>query len=316
MSKTEASWPATVPEKILYAICALASWSVRIWPRKAQLFFGDILGEFALLFAGYRKEVAIKNFKIAFPEMTDEECKKMLHKHFRHLGRLVLEYMISFTIRKSDFDNWFVAPDTTPLKEAVAEGKGAILLGTHMGPCDVGVVMTQLAGFPLVLVGKRTPIHWVTRLLFGMREIHGVEALPEERVVTDIIRALKKNKIVVMVMDQYLGPPQGVMSKFFGQETGTSQGVAVFADRFKVPVVPVWSFRREDGRIELVVEKRLDLTGLNQEQITQKCNDEIEKMVRRVPEQWFWVHKRWKPFAGLRTDAYGLEINREYHSRQ
>jgi KDO2-lipid IV(A) lauroyltransferase len=316
MSKTEAPWPATPPEKILYALCAIASWSVRIWPRRLQLLLGDILGEIALLLAGYRKDVALKNFKIAFPEMTDQQCKKMLHQHFRHLGRMLLEYVISFTVRKKDLKNWLICKDTSNLDDVLAKGQGAILLASHMGPCDFGLILMALAGFPLVLVGKRTPVRWVTRLLFGLREIHGIEALPERRVVADIILALKKNKAVVFVMDQYMGPPEGVMSKFFGHETGTSQGTAVFVDRFKVPVVPTWTFRHDDGRIELIIEKSVDVEGLTKDQMTQKFNDEIEKMVRKVPEQWFWVHKRWKPFAPNRTDAYGLDVNREYHADQ
>jgi KDO2-lipid IV(A) lauroyltransferase len=301
-AKSEAPWPATVPEKILFGILYIPSFLILHSPRRFQLFLGDQLGDLAYFLAKTRKQVVDENLQRAFPELSASERVELSKKHFRHLGKMLIEYLWSPALRRKDLDRLFVMEGKENFAEALKQGKGAFLLGSHIGSGDISIIMTHLSGFPLHLIGKRTKIHWVTRLLFGLREIHGVTALPEESAMLSIFRALKKNEIVIFVLDQFMGPPVGIETQFFGHETGTALGLAIFAEKTKAPVLQVWNYRDDDGRIHIVVEKPLSLNfeGPRDEvhqALTQKFTDEIERTIRLKPEQWFWVHKRWKPFV-------------------
>lgn len=290
-------WPYTLSEKLLFGFLYIISFSILSLPRKWQMKLGNLLGEFIYKMAGYRETVVLNNLKIAFPEMSDDERYKMMRDHFRHLGNLTLEYLWSPAMTQKHLKKWTSFEGAEHYDAALKLGKGAIILGSHMGSGDLGINICAMNGYPMSLVGKRTRIPWVTRMLFGLREIHGVLALPEERVAMDIFRALKKNRLVIFVLDQFMGPPKGSETFFFGHETGTTTSLGVFAERTGVPVIPVWTYRDKEGIIHVVIEPHMILENMDPLQMTQKYNDKLESFARQEPVQWFWVHQRWKKFV-------------------
>lgn len=292
-------WPYLWHERVLFAFLFAISWTLLRLPRRAQMFLGNRFGDFVYLVAGRRRDVVMGNLAIAFPDMPVAERQRLMRAHFRHLGNMTLEYFWLPALSRRDFERLFVFHGREHYDRALAEGKGAFVLGSHMGSGDAGIVACQLAGYPMHLIGRRTRQRWSTRMLFGLREIHGVTALPEENVMRKVFRALKANQIVIFVLDQFQGPPSGIKSRFFGFETGTAFGLALFAEKAQAPILPVWSYRAEDGRIHVCLEAAMPLElGATREEtyriMTQKFNDEIERTVRLKPEQWFWVHKRFK----------------------
>ena len=292
-------WPYFWHERLLFAVLYVISWTLLRLPRRAQLALGNGFGNFVYLIAGKRRDVVRGNLKIAFPEQTDDERERLSRAHFKHLGNMLLEYFWMPAMTRRDFERLFVFEGREHYDRALAGGKGAMVLGSHMGSGDVGIVACQLAGYPMHLIGRRTRQRWSTRMLFGVREIHGVTALPEENVMRKVFRALKANQIVIFVLDQFQGPPSGIKSKFFGFETGTAFGLALFAEKSGAPIVPVWTYRADDGRVHIVIEPELPMErGETREDtyriMTQRFNDEIERVVRLKPAQWFWVHKRFK----------------------
>ena len=99
-----------------------------------------------------------------------------------------------------------------------------------------------------------------------------------------------------MVNDQFTGPPIGVRTTFFGKETGTAAGLAVMSQRSGAPVVSVYIYRKEDGRHAIHFVREIPSEG-PAERVTQGYNDELESFVRKHPDQWMWLHKRWKRFV-------------------
>jgi KDO2-lipid IV(A) lauroyltransferase len=124
-----------------------------------------------------------------------------------------------------------------------------------------------------------------------------------ETTAFEILKALKRGAGVIFVIDQYMGKPFGIKTRFFGIETGTAYGLALFVMKTGAPVIPVYSREGEDGKLHLIFEPAVDVPAREGEdkeaailRRTQTYNDVIESIVRRHPEEWLWVHRRWKHF--------------------
>jgi KDO2-lipid IV(A) lauroyltransferase len=151
----------------------------------------------------------------------------------------------------------------------------------------------------MVMVSKFFKIKWLNDLWFGMRERVGTRFVAPRDSSFALLKSLKHGRAVIIPLDQFTGPPIGVRTTFFGHETGTAAGLSVMAERSGAPVISVYTYRKANGRhvIRFHQEIPLRLSDADTpEQITQRFNDELESFVRLHPEQWMWLHKRWKKF--------------------
>jgi KDO2-lipid IV(A) lauroyltransferase len=148
----------------------------------------------------------------------------------------------------------------------------------------------------MVMVSKFFKAKWLNDLWFGMRERLGTKFISPRDSSYALLKALKRNHIVVIPLDQFTGPPIGVRTTFFGRETGTAAGLAVMAERSKAPVLSVYTWRRPNGRHVIEFVREIPTGDADREVVTQRFNHELEAFVRLHPDQWMWIHKRWKKF--------------------
>lgn len=230
------------------------------------------------------------------------------------MGRSIVEYTLFPFFRAADVPSHFTIVGEEHLKEAYAQGKGVLFLGLHLGNGDFGIAAMSRLGWPVSLISKEFKSKWLNDLWFGMRAKHGTQFISPEKSSFQILRALKAKRVVFFVLDQFMGPPIGCRTKFFGRETGTAMGLAIMAERSGAPVVPSYTYRDRDGRHVIVFEAEIswqDATLLgnggsngdestrdkNIASMTQIYTDKIEGMIREHPEQWMWIHRRWKNFG-------------------
>ncbi len=275
-------------------------------PRRLQIWLGRGLGWLWFDVFRIRRQLAIDNVQKAFPEWDRSKAKAVARKSLEHLGLTIIEFALFPRIRAGNIDKYIEVEGMDHLAEALQGGKGAFLLGSHMANGDLGIVAFSYSGFPVHLISKKFKAQWLNDIWFETRGRHGTQFIEPRRSSFEILRALKGNHPVVFVQDQYMGPPLGVRTQFFGHWTGTAAGLALFAERTKAPVVPAYTYRRADGRNVLRVEKAIDMPTTPSdrdviEHMTQIYNDTIERFVRRHPEQWMWVHRRWKKFPAARS---------------
>lgn len=248
-----------------------------------------------------RRQVALDNLKIAFPEKSLAERKKIARSSLVHMGRTIIEFTYFPFFKRQDVERIFVIEGLEHVQAALAQGRGVLFLSMHVGNGDFAVSAISQLGLKMNLISKEFKARWLNDLWFGMRKKHGTHFISPEKSSFDILRALKRNEIVIFVLDQFMGPPIGVRTKFFGRETGTAVGLALMAERTGAPVIPSYTYRRADGRVAAVFEEpiiSLD-NGPRDTTIavmTQAYTDKIESVVRRYPEQWMWIHRRWKEF--------------------
>ena len=289
----------------------LAFKFAQIWvliPRQWGRGFFSLLGCFWFDFLRLRRRLILENISVAFPEMLLEEKVKLGRTCLiRNTGQVSDLISVPAMSRKWIEQNVLFS-GVEHLQNALAEGKGVYLLGSHLGSPDLIINALQLTGFPIHLISKKFKSKVLNDFWFMMRGSQGVQFIEahSDRTGFDILRAIRQKEIVIFVLDQHMGRPYGVKTTFFGKVAGTAYGLALFALKTKSPVVPICAFETEEGQLHIEFEQKLDLQGKisdNKDEtikgLTQLFTDQIEKMVRRHPKEWIWMHRRWKNTADL-----------------
>jgi KDO2-lipid IV(A) lauroyltransferase len=243
-----------------------------------------------------RRQVVLDNLRKAFPEWTEKQRLHTARTSLRHLGLNFIEYCYLPFLKRDNVDRYFEFHGLDVLNEALAKRKGVLLLTLHLGHGDLCAAAMAVKGYPMVMVSKFFKIQWLNDLWFGMRERVGMKFVGPRNSSFQLLRALKNGSVVVIPLDQFTGPPIGVRTKFFGIETGTAAGFAVMADRSEAPVISVYTVRKPDGRHAIHFVREIKEQG-TASLVTQRFNDELESFVRLYPDQWMWLHKRWKRFV-------------------
>ncbi len=278
----------------------------------AVLFYGPAwvrrgLGNFLAFlwfdFLRIRRQVVLNNIAIAFPSMSLSDRVRVGRKSLQALGQVFVEYSFLPYLSKNNYESLIRFENAELMEQKLAQGKGVLLLTLHMGHGDLACAAMSLKGWPVVMVSKTFKLKLLNDLWFGMRERLGTRFIPPRDSAYPLLKALKSGSAVIIPLDQFTGPPIGVRSRFFGVETGTGAGLAVMAERSGAPVVVVYTYRDEQGKhvlhfvCEVPVPRNQAKDPEATARVTQRFNDELEKLVRLHPEQWMWIHKRWKKFV-------------------
>jgi KDO2-lipid IV(A) lauroyltransferase len=277
------------------AVRGLAAISRRLsWP--AARSFGAALGSLVGLI-GVRRRVARENLALAFPEKSPREREAILAAHYRELGRVFLEYArLPELARAPEGEVLAVIRGREHLLAARDSGRGAILMSGHFG--NIELMAAALARIhPVDVVVRGQSNRDVDRLLDDLRRAAGVGTVQADAGVRQVYAALRAGRWVAMLADQD-ARRQGVFVPFFGRPASTPVGPARLALALGLPILMGFCLRRPDGRFELEVEPPLwgdpSLGEAAATDLTARHVARLEAWVRRRPESWFWLHRRWK----------------------
>ena len=271
-------------------------------PMKLQLFLGDCIGWLWFDVLRIRRKIIFSNLKVAFPDKSKRDKIRIGRASCCNMGRGLIEFTrIPFLKPDEKSIDLFEFRGLEYLDSAKSQGKGVCLLSLHLGNGDFGVAGLAIKGVRLHLISKQFKIQWINDLWFGLRESLGTKFIPPRNSSYGVLKALRAKEPVVFVQDQFMGPPIGLKTTFFGKETGTAMGLAIMVQRTGAPVLPIYTYREDSGKTVVIFEKPLEFDKIEDKEekilhITQKCNDKLEDLVRKKPEQWMWVHRRWKRF--------------------
>ncbi|WP_413581151.1 lysophospholipid acyltransferase family protein [Bdellovibrio sp. HCB288] len=276
-----------------------------ILPRKIQRLSGSWIGFLWWDVFGFRKKIVLGNLEIAFPEWTDAQRKKVGRESVYQLGYNFGEFFFIPNMSRQWVDENVVFEGLENHEQALANGKGFFYLTLHLGNGDLAANALSVIGQKIHIISKSFKTEWFNNLWFSVRGAQGVKYIEAHgpNNAFEILKALKRNEGLVFVLDQYMGKPFGVATNFFGKRTGTAYGLALFAQKTKAPVLPIYTYEGQDGKVHVVIEPAMDLSPSIVEDkdqsianITQAFTDKLEQIVRKHPEQWMWVHRRWKDF--------------------
>ena len=271
-----------------------------ILPRPLARFIGAMIGRIAYFGLGRLRRVGVTNLKLAFPEKSEAEREALLRAEYRHLGHLLAEFCLmpgytpdqaSRFIRYEGLDNYLRARD---------RGKGVLVLTGHLGAWELSSFYHSLMGYPMGMVIRRLDNPLVDRLVNNIRCMHGNRVLHKDDFARGLIASMRAGQTVGILMDTNMTPPQGVFVPFFGVEACTASGMARVAAKTGAAVVPgflLWHADEQKYVLHFGEEIPVVSTGDAEGDAvinTANFTAVIESYIRRYPDQWLWMHRRWK----------------------
>jgi KDO2-lipid IV(A) lauroyltransferase len=261
---------------------------------------GITLGVLAYSLMPRLRRVGIRNLQIAFPEMPKGKRVSLMLNLFVGLGRQLAEFCM-FPSYTSDNARNIAAYDGLDNYLAARErGKGVLLLTAHLGGWEIGSFVHSLFGYPIKIVVRRLDNPKVDALVERYRTLHGNQTFPKDESARGLLAAMRAGETVGILMDTNMTPPQGTFVPFFGKDACTASGTARVALRSGAAVVPAFTIWDKNQRKYFVrFDPALTLVSTGDDEAdaianTAMFNRVIQEYVTRYPEQWLWVHRRWK----------------------
>jgi KDO2-lipid IV(A) lauroyltransferase len=271
-----------------------------LMPRRLARAFAIGIGGVVYLLHFRLREVGMRNLEMALPEKSEAERARILRGVFTSLGRQLAELCQFPKYTKDNVENVVVYDGLENYQRAYARGKGVLFLTAHFGGWELSAFAHSLHGHWLHVVMRPMDNEYLDRMLQGYRTMHGNKVVPKDDFVRGLLAAMKAGETVGILMDTNMTPPQGVFVDFFGVPACTASGLARIALRTDATVVPgftIWDEALGKYRLRFDPAVELARTGNLEADIvanTQKFTKVIEDYVRKYPEQWLWVHRRWK----------------------
>jgi len=271
-----------------------------ILPRPVSRAFAIAIAQLVYRLHFRLRQVGMRNLAMAFPQKHEAERRRILRGVFTSLGRQLAELCQFPRYTAENVDDVVVYDGLEHFQKAYARGKGVLFLTAHFGGWELSAFAHSLHGHWLHVVMRPMDNPYLDRLLQSYRTMHGNKVVPKDDFVRGLLAAMKCGETVGILMDTNMTPPQGIFVNFFGIPACTASGLARMALRTDAAVVPgftIWDERlgkyrlRFDAAVELVRSGDLEADIVAN---TQKFTAVIEDYVRRYPEQWLWVHRRWK----------------------
>jgi Kdo2-lipid IVA lauroyltransferase/acyltransferase len=269
--------------------------AVRLPRRLLAAVFGALGALLGLL--GLRRRVVRENLRLAFPEKTEAERRAIARAFYRHLGEMVPEFLRVPYLPREALAGMFEYQGWEKVEQAQAEGKGVIACTAHFGHFDLLAAAHSLRGVPMTTISRKMAVGlWKgTRARAGVQEIY----VARGETFSAAARALKAGRVLGYVIDQNEPSRRALFPTFFGVPAATSATPAVLSRRTGAPVVFAVSMPLPDGRHRVVIEGPLhppDTGDHDRDNLAflQDLNDRLEVWIRRRPEQWYWLHRRWK----------------------
>jgi len=288
---------ALIPIKYYFEYYALRGVAalVRSLPRRKALAFGRAFGRLGMKVLPGRYHLAKRNIELALPELDPSEVEAVVAKNFESIGVGGVEMLCLDMFDHEDFEQYFDAEGIDHLHEAVALNRGVILLTGHLGFWEAGHFVMSELGIPTAAVAKPLKNPLSEKYFAAVRESFGTEMINSRRGARHILKALQKNRAVVILLDQHISPPGSIPTTFFGRQAYTTTAITTLAMKHQVPIVPMFCLREKDDRYKVWAEPMVILEKDHSvAENTQQLTTIIETAVRKDVNQWFWVHKRWR----------------------
>jgi KDO2-lipid IV(A) lauroyltransferase len=246
------------------------------------------------------RRVGMRNLALAFPEKTRRERARILRGVFTSLGRQLAEVCLFPEYTLENVGKVVVYDGFENFERALARGKGVLFLTAHLGAWELSAFTHSLYGHPLHIVMRSLDNVYLDRLMRRYRTMHGNSTVDKDDFVRGLLSAMKAGETVGILMDTNMTPPQGVFADFFGIPACTASGLARIALRTDAAVVPgftIWDTALRKYRLRFDPALKLIRTGNDDADVlanTALFTKVIEEYVRKYPDQWLWVHRRWK----------------------
>jgi KDO2-lipid IV(A) lauroyltransferase len=271
---------------------------VRRLPQSVALRVGDGLGLAFHALDRPHRELARANLAASFPHKPPDEVRRIARGVFRHFGRLLIELLRFHGLTGQQKLALVEFDGVERAHAAYRGGKGALFITGHFGFWELQAIAHGLTGHPIAVVARALDNPLLHDLLERVRSSTGNYVIYRQGGARKILRALQQNHGVAVLIDQHIQTADAVTVEFFNRPAATTSAVAALALRTGAPVIPVFALPLPDGRYRMVYEHPIEPPDPSHpdaiREFTQRCTDVLEMYVRRYPDQWLWMHRRWR----------------------
>ncbi len=249
---------------------------------------------------GRLRRVGLRNLELALPELPSVERERILRGVYRHLGWQLVEFCRMPRYTAENTRGWIRTEGLEHYEAARARGKGVLVLTGHLGAWELSSFYHSLMGYPMGMVIRRLDNRRLDAFVNGIRCLHGNRVLHKNDFGRSLLTAMRAGETVGILMDTNMTPPQGLFVDFFAMKACTASGLAHIALKTGAAVLPgflVWEPDERQYVLHFGPEIEFAQSGDREADLhaaTQKCNDVLESWIRRYPDQWLWIHRRWK----------------------
>ena len=260
----------------------------------------EFVGLLMYYFVPIRKKMMKKNILRIFQNISEKEINAILKNSYLKISKSAFEYFFMPLMNSKNIDKFGIIENRHIIDEALKNKKGAILLGAHFDNPELVTNVLKLNGYPMFALVKKQQNPFTHRMIEKMRTAHGIEILYKGGSIKKIFQNLKNNYALATVADIWVSEDEGRIIDFCGIPTPTPIAPAVLANRLGSAVIPVFSCRLADNSHKILVYDRIDVCPENISDnekiimIMRKYNILLEENIRKFPDEWFWMHNRWK----------------------
>jgi KDO2-lipid IV(A) lauroyltransferase len=276
-------------------------------PLRVARRLGEGLGLAFYLVDRAHRRIALANLEVAFPKKSRNECRQIARAMFQHFGRLLLELLKYSSLSREAQMALVEWEGEERVRLALSQGKGILFCTGHFGFWEQQALAHALKFEPMAVMARPLDNPKLHELLEGIRTSNGNEVVYRRGAVRKALRLLGDGKGVGILIDQHMTSADAIYVDFFGRPAATTSTLAALAIRTGAPIIPLFAFPLPGGRYRMIYEHPVAPPPHDSEDpvrlLTQRCTDVLEMHVRRHPELWLWMHRRWRDAPGPALDA-------------
>ncbi len=283
-----------------FALVWLLVHALGALPREVARWLGACIAAAAYRMLGRLRRTGLRNLELAYPGRTAERREEILKKAYRNLGYLLAEFCQMGGYTQEEASEFVEYEGLGHYLTARDRGRGVLVLTGHLGAWELSSFYHSLVGYPMGLVIRRLDNPLVDAFVNRIRCRHGNRVIHKDDFARGLISAMRAGETVGILMDTNMTPPQGIFVPFFGLEACTASGLAKVALKTGAAVLPgflLWNEELGKYVLKFGAEMELVRTGDAETDVaanTAAFTATIERYVRANPEQWLWMHRRWK----------------------
>jgi len=273
--------------------------AARVLPRRAMLAAGSLAGLLGWALDARHRRIAAENLERAFGDTLDARARARLQRAcWRHFGRITLDSLCVLQLDAASVQGLVEVEGIELAREAYARGNGVLLFSGHFGHWELAALVQGYLGLPMTLVTRPLDNPRLESMLARLRTRSGNTVVHKRSAVREMLQTLAARGGVAIVIDQD-ARESGIFVPFLGRPASTTPTPATLALRAGAPLIAVCCLPREDGRYRIIYGPVLEATSTGDRaadvaRLTAACTQVLEQWVRRNPQYWLWMHRRWK----------------------
>ena len=295
--------PRSVRHSLEYWLVRGLLGIVRFMPPAMVRASGTALGLAFYAVDGAHRRIAERNLATAFPQRPEAERRTIARHAFGHFGRLMMELLKFATLTKEEMLARVVIDGEERARSAYAHGHGVIFFTGHFGFWELQALVHAARVEPVGVLGRALDNPQLNALLEQIRQRTGNTVIYRRATIRRVLRLLQERRGVAILIDQHIMSRDAIYVDFFQRPAATTSAIAALALRTGAPVLPVFALPAGGGRYRMIYEHPVEPPTAEavetdrdaaMREFTQRCTDVLEMYVRRHPDLWLWMHRRWR----------------------